>query len=448
MKPGAPVADLVQLQLQDFKRRIKGVDMNYAKSKNLTVFDVLTIASMIEREAGVASQRKLVASVIYNRLHEGMPLGIDATIRFATGNYEEPLTESQLAVDSPYNTRTHAGLPPGPINSPGLAAIEAAAHPAKTGYLFYVNEPGTCDEAVLRQDRSRIRERRRKVQLGPRSQRRQRAVHLRGIGMPRLAVIGHPVAHSRSPAMQNAALAALGLGEEWSYEAIDVAPEDFEERLRGMAAEGFLGVNVTVPHKQAALALADVPSEVAQEIGAANTLVFAEGEIQAHNTDGAGLLAALPGPPLDSRTLVLGAGGAARAVVWALVRRGRAGRGLEPHREPSRGARVRELGGRAVASPAQPDYDLIVNTTAVGLDGEDPFEQLPLAPAGFAAGQVVVDMVYGDEPSALLREAEAAARRPSTASRSSSSRAPSRCASGPAASRRSTSCAPPPAPER
>jgi len=149
LKPGSPVGNLVQLQLQDFQRRIKGVDMGYAKSKNLTVFDVLTIASMVEREAGVAGQRKLVASVIYNRLHEGMPLGIDATIRFATGNYEEPLTESQLAVDSPYNTRANAGLPPGPINSPGLAAIEAAAHPAKTGYLFYVNKPGTCDELAF-----------------------------------------------------------------------------------------------------------------------------------------------------------------------------------------------------------------------------------------------------------------------------------------------------------
>jgi UPF0755 protein len=149
LKPGAPAADLVQLQLQDFKRRIKGVDMSYAKSKNLTVFDVLIIASMIEREAGVPSQRKLVASVVYNRLHEGMPLGIDATIRFATGNYEQPLTESQLAVNSPYNTRTNAGLPPGPINSPGLTAIEAAAHPAKSGFLFYVNKPNTCNELAF-----------------------------------------------------------------------------------------------------------------------------------------------------------------------------------------------------------------------------------------------------------------------------------------------------------
>jgi peptidoglycan lytic transglycosylase G len=149
LKPDAPAADLVELQLKDFKRQIKQVDMSYAKSKNLTVFDVLTIASMIEDEAGVASQRKLVASVIYNRLRDGIPLGIDATIRFATGNYTEPLTESELAVDSPYNSRTNAGLPPGPINSPGLEAIEAAAHPAKTNYIFYVTDPGTCGKLAF-----------------------------------------------------------------------------------------------------------------------------------------------------------------------------------------------------------------------------------------------------------------------------------------------------------
>jgi peptidoglycan lytic transglycosylase G len=144
LKPGAPVADLVQLQLLDFKRRIKGVDMSYASSKNLTVYDVVTIASMVEREAQLNNERRLVAAVIYNRLHERMPLGIDATTRFAVGNYEKPLTESELATPSPYNTRTHAGLPPGPIDSPGLASIEAAAHPAKVGYLYYVVEPGTC----------------------------------------------------------------------------------------------------------------------------------------------------------------------------------------------------------------------------------------------------------------------------------------------------------------
>ncbi len=149
MKPKAPVANLIELQLEDFKKQIKQVDMGYAKSKNLTIFDVLIIASMIEDEAGVASQRKLVASVIYNRLREGMPLGIDATTRFYTGNYTDPLTESELNEDSPYNTRENVGLPPGPINSPGLDAIQAAAHPAKTNYVFYVTAPNTCGELAF-----------------------------------------------------------------------------------------------------------------------------------------------------------------------------------------------------------------------------------------------------------------------------------------------------------
>jgi len=146
LEKGAPVSDLVRLQLQDFKRRIAGVDRAYARSKNLTVRDVVTIASMVEREAQLEEERPLIAAVIYNRLHEGMPLGIDATIRFATGNYDEPLTESELAVDSPYNTRINAGLPPGPIGNPGLASIEAAAHPAKVDYLYYVVKPSTCGE--------------------------------------------------------------------------------------------------------------------------------------------------------------------------------------------------------------------------------------------------------------------------------------------------------------
>ncbi len=149
LKKHASAAELVQLQLEDFKNRIAGVNMKYASSKNLTTFDVVTIASMIEHEAVSEGDRKKVARVIYNRLHEGMPLGIDATTRFATGNYTEPLTESELAVESPYNTRTHTGLPPGPIDSPGLASIEAAAHPAKGDYLFYVVEPGACNKLAF-----------------------------------------------------------------------------------------------------------------------------------------------------------------------------------------------------------------------------------------------------------------------------------------------------------
>jgi uncharacterized YceG family protein len=149
LKPGSDADALVDQQLNAFKENIKGVDMSYAKKKNLTTYDVLTIASMVEREVQVAKERALVAAVIYNRLHQHMPLGIDATTRFAVGNYDKPLTQSELNSDSPYNTRKVAGLPPGPIGNPGLAAIKAAAHPAKVGYLFYVVKPGTCGELAF-----------------------------------------------------------------------------------------------------------------------------------------------------------------------------------------------------------------------------------------------------------------------------------------------------------
>lgn len=224
--------------------------------------------------------------------------------------------------------------------------------------------------------------------------------------MPRLAVIGYPVGHSRSPAMHAAALEALGMASEWSYEAIEVAPEGFEARVRAMYGEGFAGANVTIPHKEAALALADAPSGACREIGAANTLVFGA-EIGAENTDAGGLLAALPATPLDARALVLGAGGAARAAVWALV-----GEGARVEVWNRTAARAEELcaalGGSAVLAPDQAAYDLIVNTTAVGLGGEDPFAELPLEAAGFVPGQVVADMVYGEGAGALLGAAAAA----------------------------------------
>ncbi|HET9114539.1 MAG TPA: endolytic transglycosylase MltG [Gaiellaceae bacterium] len=133
---------LVQEQLQEFLSKWSTVNLSYAKSKNLTPYDVLTIASMVEGEAQVPSERPLVAAVIYNRLHAHMPLGIDATLRY--GLHVPPtqsLTESELHNPTPYNTRVHDGLPPTPINNPGLAAIEAAADPAKVDYLYFVRKP-------------------------------------------------------------------------------------------------------------------------------------------------------------------------------------------------------------------------------------------------------------------------------------------------------------------
>ncbi len=234
--------------------------------------------------------------------------------------------------------------------------------------------------------------------------------------MPRLAVLGYPVGHSRSPAMQAAALAELGLADEWSYEAIEVAPDAFEARVRDMPGVGFVGANVTVPHKGAALALADELSETAREIGAANTLVFTHngesGEsdevvVRAENTDAEGLLRSLPGSPRGHPALVLGAGGAARAVVWALLREGAS---VEVWNRTGLRSRhlCEELGGSVVDAPDQTAYELIVNTTAVGLAGEDPFTELPLTDDAFAPDQTVVDMVYGGEPTALLRAAAAA----------------------------------------
>jgi shikimate dehydrogenase len=225
--------------------------------------------------------------------------------------------------------------------------------------------------------------------------------------MRRLAVLGHPVGHSRSPAMQNAALAELGLAGEWGYEAIDVAPDQFESRVRAMPGEGFVGANVTVPHKGAALSLADSLSETAREIGVANTLSFEAGEIRADNTDAQGLLDALPTVATGKRALVLGAGGAARAAVWALVREG--AEVAVWNRTALRAEHLcAELGGTPTAAPDQGAYELIVNVSAVGLHGEDPFAELPLGPSGFVAGQTVVDLVYGERSSPLLVEAEAA----------------------------------------
>ena len=144
LRRGARAQSLVAKQLAAFKERIRTVDLSYARRKNLTAFDVVTIASMVEREARLERERPLVAAVIYNRLHERIPLGVDATIRFATGNWTSPLSTSELRSPSAYNTRTHPGLPPGPIGNPGLASLEDAAHPAHGGYLYYVVKPGTC----------------------------------------------------------------------------------------------------------------------------------------------------------------------------------------------------------------------------------------------------------------------------------------------------------------
>jgi shikimate dehydrogenase len=233
----------------------------------------------------------------------------------------------------------------------------------------------------------------------------------------RLAVLGQPISHSRSPAMQNAALAELDLAGEWSYEATEVAPEDFEALVRSLPGQGFAGVNVTVPHKLAALAVADTASQAAREIGAANTLSFADGEIEAENTDATGLIAALPEPLEGKRALVLGAGGSARACIWAL-RNADAEVSIWNRTTAKAEALATEFGieHEREAASGEPlsldDLDLIVNCTTVGLaearaapDSAAGLEPLPLRAASLRPAHVVVDLAYGPSPTPLVAAA-------------------------------------------
>jgi shikimate dehydrogenase len=233
----------------------------------------------------------------------------------------------------------------------------------------------------------------------------------------RLGVLGWPVAHSRSPAMHNAAFAALGM-HGWRYQRLPVPPRLFDQTTRALAAGGLLGANVTIPHKQAALALATDATPTARAIGAANTLTFtAEGAIEAENTDAPGLIAAIErgglGSPAGRSALVLGAGGSARAAVWALRESGAAEVAVW-NRTP---ARAREL-ARALDvrfAPSPEPADLLVNCTSVGLKVEnlieqssgvrDVLSQLGLTFDGIGEYSHVIDLVYRTEPTPLLAAA-------------------------------------------
>ena len=214
------------------------------------------------------------------------------------------------------------------------------------------------------------------------------------------------MAHSRSPEMQNAALAAVGLSG-WRYQLLPVPPELFAETVRALPGAGFRGVNVTIPHKEAALGLAGEASDSAAAIGAANTLTFDDaGAIRADNTDAPALIDSLPFPAAGKTALVLGAGGSARAAVWALRAAGTAEvRVWNRHPDRAR-ALSAELGGRPVgdAEPA----DLLVNCTPVGMDGDPAaFKHLPLEADEISMFGCVVDLVYSHADTPLIQAAKA-----------------------------------------
>ena len=229
--------------------------------------------------------------------------------------------------------------------------------------------------------------------------------------MPRLAVLGHPVAHSRSPAMHTAALVELGLEGEWSYEAIDVEPAGFAELVRALPQRGFAGVNVTVPHKLEAFRVADTASEAASAIGAANTLTFANGAIAAENTDAMAITDAIGARVAGVNALVLGAGGSARAAIWALHNAG--AQVSVWNRTSEKAASVAaELGVTHLSNTGKSldagSYDLVVNATTVGLEqaavrAPTPadLKAHPLDADSIHEKKTVVDLVYGTHETAL-----------------------------------------------
>ncbi len=213
--------------------------------------------------------------------------------------------------------------------------------------------------------------------------------------------------------MHTAALAEMGLAEDWSYEAIEVSPEGFEELVLSMPASGFAGVNVTVPHKLAALAVATSPSDAARATGAANTLSFADDAIEAENTDVSGIIEALPHPPAGMTALVLGAGGSARAAIWALKEAG-----AEVNVWNRTASKAADLAREFEIGLETTGIQLLVNATTVGMNTSDQgqhlrerggsnLKNLPISTDGLKA-EVVVDLAYGPTETDLIVAARAA----------------------------------------
>ena len=286
--------ELAADQLETFCKNWNQVNLAYAKSKNLTPYDVLIIASMVEKETLAPDERPKVAAVIYNRLHEHMPLGIDATLRY--GLHIPPtqsILQSQLDSNNPYNSRRLHGLAADADREP-RARLDPGGGASGQGRLPLLRAQARQGAPLLHRERHRVRAVRVRARL-----RLLRCSHV--------ALLGHPVSASLSPRMQNAAFAARGL--DWHYAAFDVV--DVVEAVRALRALGFAGANVTVPHKQAVVEACD------EADGAAvNTLVFRDGSVIGHNTDRE-ILAGI-----DARcACVIGEGGAARALAPALPAR-------------------------------------------------------------------------------------------------------------------------------
>ncbi len=392
-----------------------------AEGAGLSKYDALIIASLVEREARVPGEWRQIAAVIRNRLAEGMALQVDATLLYASGTPEGGPGAVDTEVESPYNTYKNPGLPPTPIAGARPEAIQAAFDPADSQVPLLRRRPRVRRQPSLRRDpRGAQPQRAGLPRRGPLPVSQRPAAWPGGRTRP-LAVLGWPVAHSLSPVMHNAALAAMDL--DLVYLALPAAPDRLADVVGALGAVGCVGANVTVPHKQAVVAACDRLTDEARTIGAVNTLTWTEDGLEGHNTDAVGLQRALDevgagrGP-----AVLLGTGGAARAAVVALVRRG--ADVLVVGRRPAAARELAELGasiGSSIAGDGGPTVtsagldaddlgdrvataDLVVNATPLGMQREP----LPAPFMDLSAGQTAYDLVYAPPDTPFLQAAGAA----------------------------------------
>ena len=399
-----------------------GLSTASAASLGLTPYEVIISASVVEKEGYYAVNMPKVARVIYNRLAAGMPLQMDSTVLYALGQDGGPVTPQDLKIQSPYNTYLNTGLPPTPICMPSPTAWRPRWIPRREGgstssscrrtgswpsptptpsswptssWPSHVDSP----EPLLTMEEARAR-------CGPEA--------------TVVGVIGSPIAHSLSPVLHNAAFAALGLAG-WHSFAFEVPGGEAGRALEDVVRHGLRGLSVTMPHKADVAAAVGVCSDVARRLDAVNCVLNREGTLFGTNTDGQGFIDALARgvgfDPAARRCLVVGAGGAARAVILALAEAGAAEVAVL-NRTPARAAEAAMLAGAAGlvvtgdVAAAVGRADLVVNATPVGMAGGQNAEAWPLAPELLRPGQVAADLVYVPRPTAWLERAAAAGATP------------------------------------
>jgi shikimate dehydrogenase len=408
---GETEIDVLELLVQTFDQRADQLGLvAAAKALDETPYQLVTVASIVEREAKLAGDRGDVASVIYNRLKIGMPLGADSTETYYLRLADPTLvpTADELDQPGPYNTRLDKGLPPTPIANPGLPSLEAAASPPHTDYLYFVeiNPDGQLGYASTESGFEGLQQQCRQPVL------KAPTAHTRVAG-----VIGDPVRHSLSPVIHNAAFESLGL--DWVYVAFPVPKGAGLRAVEAMRTLGLAGLSVTMPHKAEVVEGVDVLGPVAARLGVVNTLYWRAtptgDELVGESCDGAGFVDALRGDegfdPAGQRCVVLGSGGAARSVALALGDAGASSVAVVA-RNSKAASECAGLAGpagstvapeRVAMAEAIGASALVVNATSVGMGAGDglPFD-LPLHAIG--SQHCVVDLIYAPAVTHLLHE--------------------------------------------